>query len=171
MESGGMFPIPMKEAQYALLPVHFKGVVNMSGEKIEVPGGQAQSLLKGCLALPLRNSTLRVLADSHGFDGDVVLPSSPVRLFNLATVLATIPEARFVMKDVSSYLVLWSCCLLLFLFFYSCEVSLSFVDNKTRSPACHLNRDAVSRTSITNFCRRSWYHWRKCCFTVTTSFY
>lgn len=102
MEPAARVPAPRRESQYNGSLVDFEEVICMSGEKIDVPGGQSQHLLKGCLAFPLRNASLRVLADEHGFDGNVVLPGSPVRLFNLATVFLTTREAHFVAKDVSA---------------------------------------------------------------------
>jgi hypothetical protein len=102
MRPAARVPAPRKESQYNGSLVDFEEVIFMSGEKIDVPGGQCQHLLKGCLAFPLRNATLRVLADEHGFDGNVVLPGSPVRLFNLATVFMTTREDYFVAKDVST---------------------------------------------------------------------
>jgi hypothetical protein len=89
------------ELALAEKPVLYRGVVNMCGEKFAVPGGVHQHMLKGCLAIPVRDSTLRVLADKHGFTGDFVTEESGVMMFNLSTLLLATPEPRFVEQDVS----------------------------------------------------------------------
>jgi hypothetical protein len=91
----------VEESALADKPVFHRGVVNLCGEKFSVPGGVHQHVLKGCLAIPVRDATLRVFADKHGFTGDFVTEASEVKMFNLSTVVLATPEPRFVEKDVS----------------------------------------------------------------------
>jgi hypothetical protein len=99
MKPGGRFHQSELDL-YSKLSVRHPAVLTMSGQALPLPGGDRQTVFKGCGAFPVRHTHLRVAADAHGFTGDVVDLGSSTRLFKLVVALPSTQEPRFVKPSV-----------------------------------------------------------------------